>query len=165
MIVSGSVADGSGGGIFSSGTLTLTDSVVSSNRSEGDGGGGGIHSDGPLFVFTSTIDNNAANHGDGGGIRSTQAAQISQSLVLENSSGKEGGGVFLAGGGVISSSTISQNQTVKSGGGVRVEGALVTITSSTIVENADNIDDGYPCLLYTSPSPRDQRGSRMPSSA
>ena len=25
--------------------------------------------------------------------------------------------------------------------------------------------DGYFCLLYTSPSPRDQRGSRMPSSA
>ena len=25
--------------------------------------------------------------------------------------------------------------------------------------------DGVPCLLYTSPSPRDQRGSRMPSSA
>ena len=25
--------------------------------------------------------------------------------------------------------------------------------------------DPYTCLLYTSPSPRDQRGSRMPSSA
>ena len=25
--------------------------------------------------------------------------------------------------------------------------------------------DLYTCLLYTSPSPRDQRGSRMPSSA
>ena len=25
--------------------------------------------------------------------------------------------------------------------------------------------DTYGCLLYTSPSPRDQRGSRMPSSA
>ena len=25
--------------------------------------------------------------------------------------------------------------------------------------------DNIPCLLYTSPSPRDQRGSRMPSSA
>ena len=25
--------------------------------------------------------------------------------------------------------------------------------------------DSLPCLLYTSPSPRDQRGSRMPSSA
>ena len=28
-----------------------------------------------------------------------------------------------------------------------------------------NMDDGLICLLYTSPSPRDQRGSRMPSSA
>ena len=30
------------------------------------------------------------------------------------------------------------------------------------------VDQGFehgPCLLYTSPSPRDQRGSRMPSSA
>ena len=26
-------------------------------------------------------------------------------------------------------------------------------------------EQGYTCLLYTSPSPRDQRGSRMPSSA
>ena len=26
-------------------------------------------------------------------------------------------------------------------------------------------EQGAPCLLYTSPSPRDQRGSRMPSSA
>ena len=27
------------------------------------------------------------------------------------------------------------------------------------------LEPGDPCLLYTSPSPRDQRGSRMPSSA
>ena len=27
------------------------------------------------------------------------------------------------------------------------------------------VDDFMSCLLYTSPSPRDQRGSRMPSSA
>ena len=29
----------------------------------------------------------------------------------------------------------------------------------------DLLDDLCACLLYTSPSPRDQRGSRMPSSA
>ena len=29
----------------------------------------------------------------------------------------------------------------------------------------ENNYDSYVCLLYTSPSPRDQRGSRMPSSA
>ena len=32
-------------------------------------------------------------------------------------------------------------------------------------EKEKNGDDGMSCLLYTSPSPRDQRGSRMPSSA
>ena len=35
-------------------------------------------------------------------------------------------------------------------------------------ERADDEDDAFwggSCLLYTSPSPRDQRGSRMPSSA
>ena len=32
-------------------------------------------------------------------------------------------------------------------------------------ESAGNRVDFYLCLLYTSPSPRDQRGSRMPSSA
>ena len=40
----------------------------------------------------------------------------------------------------------------------------VTITNdgATILKE---IDVQHPCLLYTSPSPRDQRGSRMPSSA
>ena len=32
-------------------------------------------------------------------------------------------------------------------------------------EQGITIDVAYRCLLYTSPSPRDQRGSRMPSSA
>ena len=32
------------------------------------------------------------------------------------------------------------------------------------LENVD-FDQSRACLLYTSPSPRDQRGSRMPSSA
>ena len=37
----------------------------------------------------------------------------------------------------------------------------------TLNENKDRIDQelSQGCLLYTSPSPRDQRGSRMPSSA
>ena len=36
------------------------------------------------------------------------------------------------------------------------------------IENREkglDVDHYGPCLLYTSPSPRDQRGSRMPSSA
>ena len=39
--------------------------------------------------------------------------------------------------------------------------------ASKLLGNVLNImqTSGYICLLYTSPSPRDQRGSRMPSSA
>ena len=33
------------------------------------------------------------------------------------------------------------------------------------VKICDIVDGDVSCLLYTSPSPRDQRGSRMPSSA
>ena len=39
-------------------------------------------------------------------------------------------------------------------------GRKITIDSATMMNKALEI-----CLLYTSPSPRDQRGSRMPSSA
>ena len=36
---------------------------------------------------------------------------------------------------------------------------------SGAVESLARIERFYPCLLYTSPSPRDKRQSRMPSSA
>ena len=47
------------------------------------------------------------------------------------------------------------------------EGAFMAIIKAnayghSIEDFVKNLDD---CLLYTSPSPRDQRGSRMPSSA
>ena len=38
-------------------------------------------------------------------------------------------------------------------------------TASNLVYGKPNIDRGMPCLLYTSPSPRDGLLSRMPSSA
>ena len=45
--------------------------------------------------------------------------------------------------------------------------AVVLYVFRTLVDKAIPLNEGCftPCLLYTSPSPRDQRGSRMPSSA
>ena len=40
-----------------------------------------------------------------------------------------------------------------------------TINDGKLVSNETTIELIKHCLLYTSPSPRDQRGSRMPSSA
>ena len=45
------------------------------------------------------------------------------------------------------------------------EGLFFRRTRTVPVERIQNIDLVQGCLLYTSPSPRDQRGSRMPSSA
>ena len=39
------------------------------------------------------------------------------------------------------------------------------ITPKQKTKTGKKTEDGKTCLLYTSPSPRDQRGSRMPSSA
>ena len=45
----------------------------------------------------------------------------------------------------------------------------ITVTAGQLLANTTDeyavITAGKGCLLYTSPSPRDQRGSRMPSSA
>ena len=53
------------------------------------------------------------------------------------------------------------------GGGVDIDEETITffephnfVDGQTVIYNHNNN-----CLLYTSPSPRDQRGSRMPSSA
>ena len=50
-------------------------------------------------------------------------------------------------------------------GGIPFEKALKPYCSNNDTDPLLICDDVYTCLLYTSPSPRDQRGSRMPSSA
>ena len=49
---------------------------------------------------------------------------------------------------------------VRDGGNVGTDAGASAATEWNLVDAGDGT-----CLLYTSPSPRDQRGSRMPSSA
>ena len=53
------------------------------------------------------------------------------------------------------------------GGSAQGEGANASAADRVVAEirEAGGIAEANHCLLYTSPSPRDQRGSRMPSSA
>ena len=46
-----------------------------------------------------------------------------------------------------------------------LEGSLTPTAGNITVTPNERIGKLNHCLLYTSPSPRDQRGSRMPSSA
>ena len=45
------------------------------------------------------------------------------------------------------------------------EAVITNPCRKTISFDPKKFDENGVCLLYTSPSPRDQRGSRMPSSA
>ena len=51
------------------------------------------------------------------------------------------------------------------GSGMEVGGSIAWTQATTSFELPVEIVQDNDCLLYTSPSPRDQRGSRMPSSA
>jgi hypothetical protein len=106
--VTGSSADGGGGGVFSNGNLTVEDSDVTGNTAQTGGGiyasgatvlskgslvqgntstgivgGGGIQAGGgSLSVMSSTVDDNHATAGNGGGISITNS--VSSALVKDS---------------------------------------------------------------------------------
>ena len=108
---------GTGGGISNYGTMTITDSTITSNQVYL--GGGGIDNGGTLTITGSTVSGNVASgehdgqpFGGGGGISGTVTltnSTLSQRCCLS------GGG--LDGGGVIKNSTISGNAAVISTSG------------------------------------------------
>jgi predicted outer membrane repeat protein len=147
-IINGHVAGGfpenSGGAIFNSGTLTLTDVVVSGNSAEG--AGGGIYVDhGTLTLINSRIvGNNAAS---GGGLSNQGTSTIDLSTIANNTAAFSGGGIFNSSGGdqtsilKVNRSTISNNDCQGNGGGIAGGGGIYNIgttfaTDSTISTNS-----------------------------
>ena len=59
---------------------------------------------------------------------------------------------------------VERNKDLSFGGMWAFPGGAIEAGDGQIPE-IENEDMNWGCLLYTSPSPRDQRGSRMPSSA
>lgn len=131
-----------GGGIYNSGTLTLTGVAVVGNSAPADfeegGRGGGIFNLGTLTVIRSTIAYNDARTGhnfvvgEGGGIFSTGTLTVINSTISRNF-GSGGGGNLIVGGGIRSTGTL-------------------TIHNSTITDNASEdveIDDGSADIIST----------------
>ncbi len=121
--------DGDGAGIrFIGGTLTVTDSEISGNTILGAGGfGGGLYSSGDMTVTGSTVSGNHANY-FGGGLFVDGEAMISDSTVTGNSAGYSGAGIH-ANDATISSSTISDNTATVSGGGIKASAVSITGTT------------------------------------
>ncbi len=142
-IANGNAQGGNGGGIDNSGTLTLTNVVVSGNSASQ---GGGIASTGALGLVASTVQGNHATSSGGGIYQSSSGAtsmNISGSTISGNTSQADGGGIYTSTptAAVIGNSTIYGNSAVTSGGGISNQYEL-TLVNDTFAGNTAGPNSG-----------------------
>jgi CSLREA domain-containing protein len=149
---------GSGGGILNAGTMSLTDMVITGNRT-GDGGtggsstggfggfGGGISSAGVLTMTNVTVTNNATGNGavglfGGSGGRGAGIYFSGTTLQMTNCtvSGNTGGNGATATGGGSSGNG-------GDGGGIEAESGNLTLTN--VVIDGNHAGDGSPLIAST----------------
>ena len=129
-----------GGGIFTYGSIRITDSTISSNAATG--GGGGISAKW-VTIINSTISDNATN-GSGGGIQADKSMEIKNSTISGNSSYK-GGGIYALGTLDITDSNIIGNVATVYGGGIGSENSTkdaIRISGGEISGNWAAINGG-----------------------
>jgi predicted outer membrane repeat protein len=132
---------------FGNGSLTITESTLSSNSAPNFAGGAIVNNGAAsLTIARSTFSSNSARN-EGGAIfnSSTAALTITDSMFSSNTTTRtDGGGIAHFGSGAltITGSTFSGNTARRNGGGI-YSSAQPTIRHSTIVLNrADSDGDG-----------------------
>jgi predicted outer membrane repeat protein len=135
-ITGGNAGNTNGGGIYSSSSVTLSNSTISGNTSNSSGGG--IYSSNAT-ISNSIISGNTSNS-NGGGIYSSSSVTLSNSTISGNTSNSSGGGIYSSSNATISNSTISGN-TASNGGGI-YGSSSVTLTNSIISGNTANTSGG-----------------------
>ena len=149
--------------LFNEGTLTMTNSVISGNKTTATvtSYGGGIENTGTLTVKDSIISNNSSSasddNGEGGGIYNQGKLTVTNSTFSINSASSSGSSEYYAiGGGIynanigtlmVTDSIFSGNSASSSGsrssygGGIDNDGKL-TVISSTFLGNSANSSGG-----------------------
>ena len=133
-----------GGGIYSSnsGSVTLNRTLVSGNLAHRSQGGGGIYVvGGTLTIDESTIMHNVSDgqHATVGGavyIGAGTTATITHSTISDNRSDDRGGGVYSAGTTEIENTNVLANDARVAGGGIYVEaGSSMKLTRCFVMGN------------------------------
>jgi len=127
----GNDAGGAGGGIQNSGTANLANTVLSENSAVL---GGGILNTGVLTLTDTTVSDNDA--GEGGGLNNATlaSATLTNVTLSGNSAGTFGGGIYTSDSMTVTNGTLSGNSAVQSGGGIYSVGA-VTLTNTIVAGN------------------------------
>jgi hypothetical protein len=131
-----------GGGIYDQKSLTILNSTISQNTS--NNAGGGILSNGDLHIRNSTIGANSAG-GFGGGIYTGITLTLATSTIYGNHAG-DGGGIFNDGYFTAVNSTIGQNNADTNGGGLynrALTNGLAALYNTTIVDNDADHDQDF----------------------
>jgi hypothetical protein len=153
--VSGAKTTQAGGAFKNSGTLTVSNSILSGNtatylQNGHSGFGGGIYNGnfGTLTVTNSTLSGNTATN-SGGGIynKALGTLNVTNSTLSGNTAAfgggifntgntaASGGGITNTGGTIVTNSTLSSNSATTDGGGIFNQGTL-TLTNSTLSGNS-----------------------------
>jgi hypothetical protein len=143
IIADGSVPGngGSGGGIYNTGTLSITNTTLSDNSVPGAYGtdGGGLENVyGTVSISNSTITNNSANSNDGvgGGIFNDYGTMTISNSTIASNSANAGGGIGNVDSTMsISNSTIASNSASYEGGGIYITNGTVSSDGSMVANN------------------------------
>jgi hypothetical protein len=145
-IANGYVSNSDGGGMYNSGTVTITNSTFSGNsavRVTTGGGGGGIYNNGTMTINNSTFSGNQARIG--GGIKNHGTLTINNCTFSSNTAINLGGGIQSDPSRVLNiyNSTFSGNSAGSNngGGGIRNEGTINY--ARNIIANSIAGDDCY----------------------
>jgi len=131
-----------GGGIYNSSvvTLSVSNSTLTGNSATGTGDGGGIYNNGTLMVTNSIFSGNSAK-GNGGGIENWHMMFMTKSTLTGNLA-KDGGGIANFGTVTVSNSTLSSNSAKEEGGAIYTQLGEVTLNNSTVTGNRAVISGG-----------------------
>lgn len=138
VVITNSVAAGSGGAIMNLGNLTIDNSEIISNTATGLGGGLYNYSFGAITVTNSLINDNTAVGIQGGGIYSPRPLNLTDVTVSGNSAASFGGGIYyISETAVFNNVTISNNESA-AGSGLFAQSGTLTMTNSTVSGNVSS---------------------------
>jgi CSLREA domain-containing protein len=134
--------------VFSVSSATAISGMTISNGNTG-GGGGGIYNSGSLNMSNCVITSNQA--GEGAGIYNVGTVSMSNCSITNNTASGPGGGLRNLGGGqmTVTNSTVSGN-TGDAGGGINSDATLLTVSNSTISGNRSTGNFGGAGILINS---------------
>ena len=143
---------GGGGGIFSSGYVTLVNTLVARNTA--NSGGGIFHYDGgQLRLISSTIDSNSSGgisintqsqlvlisstiSNNGGGIRADHVQMWIDGSAIHNNTSYDGSGIWMFSSALtMTNSSVYSNHGSGDGGGISSVMSILLINTSTIYSN------------------------------